>query len=144
MTRGQFSRWCTSDIRLRCGNTSNIFFQLVVQQIFLPTCRATLLHCKLVLAVAHITTYLANSSCNKIICSSCEMMLQEVESTSTFCNKILICCSYYHAATTCHATNLIIHACDWLRSFSHQRTRMHTTWSKKRKTNMVEPEMNIV
>ena len=28
-------------------------------------------------------------------------------------NTILICCSYYHAATTCDATNLKIHGCDW-------------------------------
>ena len=85
------------------------------------------------LAVARITTHLANSSRNKILCSSCEMMLQKVESISTSHNKILICCSYYHTATICLSTNLRIHACDWLRSVTRQRAR--ATLSMKRKTN---------
>ena len=90
-------------------------------------------YCKLVLAVARITTHLANSSRNKILCSSCEMMLQKVESTSTFRNKILICCSYYHTATTCHATNLEIHAFDWLKSVTRQRARAHIEHEKTNK-----------
>ena len=69
------------------------------------------------------------------------MMLQKVESTSTSRNKILICCSYYHTATTCHATNFKVHACDWPRSITRQRAR--ATLGMKRKTNMVEPEVKI-
>ena len=71
-------------------------------------------------------------------------MLQKAESTSTSRNKILICCSYYHTTTTCHATNLKIQACDWLRSVTRQRPRTALSMKKKHGGTRNERENTIL
>ena len=83
---------------------------------------STLLLCKLDTVDARIAAFLNNSSSrNKILCPSCEMMLQKVESTSAFCNKILICCSYYR---TLSINCSYLQSAEKLREGPQQTTRL--------------------
>ena len=68
------------------------------------TCNfTTLLQNELKSSVARFTTHQSNLSCNKInkVVAGCEKLLQKVQSSSTFCNKICTCCAFTGPRQTC-------------------------------------------
>ena len=58
-------------------------------------CFATLLQNELNNDVACFTTLVQTCLATKEVVAGCEKLLQKVESSSTFCNKICTCCAFY-------------------------------------------------
>ena len=58
-------------------------------------CFATFLQNELNNDVACFTTHVQTYISTKEVVAGCEKLLQKVESSSTFCNKIYTCCAFY-------------------------------------------------
>ena len=55
--------------------------------------------------VARFTTHVPTCLATNQDVGGCEKLLQKVESSSTFCNKICACCAFYRPKATCFAAS---------------------------------------
>ena len=75
---------------------------------------AALLQNELKSNVEHFTTYVQTCLAANEVAAGCENLLQKLESTFTFCNKICTCCAFYHRPpwNRCPATIQVVGGCE--------------------------------
>lgn len=69
------------------------------------TCFATLLQNILNSNVSHFTVHFQTCLVTNQVVAVCEELLQKVESSGPFCNKICTCCTFYQPKTNSFAAN---------------------------------------
>ena len=96
------------------------------------TCFATLLQNKLKSKVVHFAAHFQSCLRTNQVVAVCEELLQKVESSCTFCNKISTCCAFYGLKTNFFCSQWH-NSCVWCNPCvisSNQNLGMYKTGSK--------------